>query len=75
MTPSAADHHESNRRFSDRIAKAYDLIADDNERAARHAGIEALAPKPGEAVLELGFGTGNEILDLAGLVGPGERQE
>ena len=25
---------------------------------------------PGEAVLELGFGTGNEVGDLAGLVGP-----
>ncbi len=63
-------HYESNRHFYDRIADAYDFIADSNERAARRAGVEALALKPGEAVLELGFGTGNEVLDLAGLVGP-----
>jgi demethylmenaquinone methyltransferase/2-methoxy-6-polyprenyl-1,4-benzoquinol methylase len=64
-----ADHHESNRHFYDRIAGAYDLIADANERAARQAGVAALGLRPGEAVLELGFGTGNEVLDLAGLVG------
>lgn len=68
--PAAPDHHESNRHFYDRIASAYDLIADANERAARQAGVQALDLKPGEKVLELGFGTGNEILDLAGLVGP-----
>ncbi|MFO0798881.1 MAG: methyltransferase domain-containing protein [Gemmataceae bacterium] len=62
--------HESNRRFYDRIAGAYDLIADANERAARRAGVAALAVGPGETVLELGFGTGNEVLDLAALVGP-----
>lgn len=62
-------HHESNRRFYDRIAGAYDFIADANERAARQAGVAALAVRPGETVLELGFGTGNEVLDLAGLVG------
>lgn len=62
--------HESNRNFYDRIADAYDFIADSNEKAARHAGVKALGLKPGEAVVELGFGTGNEVLDLAGLVGP-----
>ena len=69
MNDQSAVHHESNRHFYDRIADAYDLIADSNERAARQAGVQALALKPGESVLELGFGTGNEILDLAGLVG------
>ncbi len=61
--------HESNRHFYDRIAGAYDFIADANERAARQAGVAALAVAPGESVLELGFGTGNEVLDLARLVG------
>ena len=70
MSDPNAAHHESNRHFYDRIANAYDLIADSNERAARVAGVQALALKSGEAVLELGFGTGNEVLDLAGLVGP-----
>jgi ubiquinone/menaquinone biosynthesis C-methylase UbiE len=69
MTESAVTQHESNRHFYDRIADAYDFIADSNERAARQAGVQALALKAGESVLELGFGTGNEILDLAGLVG------
>lgn len=73
MPDPTATHHESNRHFYDRIATAYDLIADDNERAARQAGVRALALQPGEAVLELGFGTGNEVLDLAGLVGPAGR--
>lgn len=63
-------HHESNRHFYDRIAGAYDFIADANERAARQAGVAALAVAPGESVLELGFGTGNEVIDLAALVGP-----
>jgi demethylmenaquinone methyltransferase/2-methoxy-6-polyprenyl-1,4-benzoquinol methylase len=62
-------HHESNRHFYDRISSAYDLIADANERAARQAGVQALNLKDGEAVLELGFGTGNEVLDVAALVG------
>ncbi|MBX9585285.1 MAG: methyltransferase domain-containing protein [Gemmataceae bacterium] len=70
MTDPTPTVHESNRKFYDRIADAYDLIADSNEKAARRAGVKALALKPGEAVVELGFGTGNEVLDLAGLVGP-----
>lgn len=70
MPDPSAEHHESNRRFYDRIADAYDFIADSNERAARQAGVAALNLKPAESVLELGFGTGNEVLDLAGLVGP-----
>jgi demethylmenaquinone methyltransferase/2-methoxy-6-polyprenyl-1,4-benzoquinol methylase len=65
-----AEHHAANQAFYDRIAWAYDLIANDNEKPARVAGLELLAVKPGEKVLEVGFGTGNEILDLAGRVGP-----
>jgi demethylmenaquinone methyltransferase/2-methoxy-6-polyprenyl-1,4-benzoquinol methylase len=71
MTAPLPPHHESNRAFYDRISHAYDLLADANERAARLAGVQALDLKPGERVLEVGFGTGNEILDLADLVGPG----
>ena len=73
MPDSHAEHHESNRHFYDRISKAYDLIADDNEKAARQAGVQAITIKPGETVLELGFGTGNEVIDLAKLVGPAGR--
>ena len=44
--PNSA-HHESNRHFYDRIANAYDLIADSNERAARQAGVHALGLNAG----------------------------
>jgi demethylmenaquinone methyltransferase/2-methoxy-6-polyprenyl-1,4-benzoquinol methylase len=67
---TAAPHHEANRAFYDRISGVYDWLADANEGPARRAGVAALGLTPGERVLELGFGTGNEVLDLAGLVGP-----
>jgi demethylmenaquinone methyltransferase/2-methoxy-6-polyprenyl-1,4-benzoquinol methylase len=66
---STTPHHESNRKFYDRISAAYDMIADANEKPARLAGLNALGVNPGEKVLEVGFGTGNEVADLAGLVG------
>jgi demethylmenaquinone methyltransferase/2-methoxy-6-polyprenyl-1,4-benzoquinol methylase len=66
---STTPHHESNRAFYDRISSAYDLIANANERPARLAGLHALGVQKGEQVLEVGFGTGNEIVDLANLVG------
>ena len=69
MNEATSRHHESNRAFYDRISAAYDLIADSNERAARVRGLEALDLKAGERVLEVGFGTGNEILDAAQKVG------
>ena len=59
------DHHESNRDFYDRISNAYDFIADSSEHQAREMGEKALALQAGERVLEIGYGTGNTILDLA----------
>jgi demethylmenaquinone methyltransferase/2-methoxy-6-polyprenyl-1,4-benzoquinol methylase len=70
MTTFIAQHHETNRAFYDRISEAYDWLADANERSARLVGVELLNLQPAERVLEVGFGTGNEILDLAKLVGP-----
>jgi demethylmenaquinone methyltransferase/2-methoxy-6-polyprenyl-1,4-benzoquinol methylase len=70
-TTATTAHHESNRAFYDRISRAYDLIADANEKPAREAGLKLLDPKPGERVLEIGFGTGNEVLELARRVAPG----
>jgi ubiquinone/menaquinone biosynthesis C-methylase UbiE len=73
MAATPSSHHESNRTFYDRISEAYDLIADAGERAARQAGVRALDLEAGERVLEIGFGTGTEVLDLAARVGPGGR--
>jgi ubiquinone/menaquinone biosynthesis C-methylase UbiE len=67
---SSAVPSESNRHFYDRISEAYDFLADANEKQARQVGVAALELKPGESVLELGFGTGNEVIDMAKLVGP-----
>jgi demethylmenaquinone methyltransferase/2-methoxy-6-polyprenyl-1,4-benzoquinol methylase len=70
MSSSADGHHESNRAFYDRISGAYDLMSDASERAARVRGLELLTLQAGEHVLELGYGTGNELIDLANAVGP-----
>jgi len=60
---------ELTRQFYDRISAAYDLIADSGEHAAREKGLEALDVQPGEQVLEIGYGTGHCVLELAQSVG------
>lgn len=57
------------RHFYDRISKAYDLMADSSEHEYRQAGEGALGIEGGAEVLELGFGTGSGILELAEAVG------
>lgn len=68
-TEKSQSHHESNRKFYDRISQAYDLIADAGEHKARQAGEAALEVRAGESVLEIGFGTGNSLLTFANQVG------
>lgn len=67
------EQHETNRKFYDRISRAYDLLADADEHKAREAGERLLQLAPGERVLELGFGTGNSIINMAASVGPAGR--
>jgi demethylmenaquinone methyltransferase/2-methoxy-6-polyprenyl-1,4-benzoquinol methylase len=55
----SSEQHEANRRFYDRISRAYDLIAEADEHKARETGERLLTLTPGERVLEIGFGTGN----------------
>lgn len=62
--------HTSNSAFYDRISKAYDLIADASEHTHRQHGIDALGLRLGNQVLEIGFGTGNGLIELADKVGP-----
>jgi len=59
----------STKSFYDRISKAYDLIADSSEHAARERGLELLAVSAGETVLVVGFGTGHALVTLAHAVG------
>lgn len=65
-----AHGHDTNRSFYDRISSAYDLIADANEHAMRETGENALNLQHGERVLEIGYGTGNSIVNFGRQVGP-----
>ena len=60
---------EHTRAFYDRISHVYDLIADGGEHRARERGLELLAARPGERILEVGFGTGQSRVELAQAVG------
>jgi len=54
----------------DKICRVYDLLSDHTERPVREAGLLMLAAREGEAVLEIGFGTGHALVWLARAVGP-----
>jgi demethylmenaquinone methyltransferase/2-methoxy-6-polyprenyl-1,4-benzoquinol methylase len=58
------------KAFYDKIAKVYDLLSEHSERPLREAGLKLLAVAPGEHVLEIGFGTGHILVELANAVGP-----
>ena len=54
----------------DKISKVYDLLSETTEGPVREAGLQMLAPQPGETVLEIGYGTGHALVWLARAVGP-----
>lgn len=58
------------KAFYNKISKVYDLLADQSEEPVRRAGLEKLNARPGEKVLEIGFGTGHCLISLAQAVGP-----
>ena len=57
------------RAYYDKISAIYDLMAEHSEGPVRQAGLEKLAVKPGERVLEIGYGTGHSLVELARAVG------
>ena|GEM_PF-28896 len=61
---------DETKAYYNKIAKVYDLLAEHSEQPMRERGIAKLAPQPGEKVLEIGFGTGHCLIELANAVGP-----
>jgi demethylmenaquinone methyltransferase/2-methoxy-6-polyprenyl-1,4-benzoquinol methylase len=67
------DHQSTTQQFYDRLSHAYDLLANASEHHARDLGIEAFDARGGERLLEIGFGTGHALEDLARGVGESGR--
>ncbi|MEM9586151.1 MAG: methyltransferase domain-containing protein [Planctomycetota bacterium] len=65
--PQETDHA---RRFYDRISSVYDALSDSSEAESRQTGLKMLELSGGESCLEIGYGTGHCLLELAQAVGP-----
>jgi ubiquinone/menaquinone biosynthesis C-methylase UbiE len=61
---------EETRAFYDKISGVYDVLAEHSEGPVRQIGLDKLALAPGERVLEIGYGTGHCLVQLAKAVGP-----
>ena len=61
---------EETRAFYDKISGVYDVLAEHSEGPVRQIGLDKLALAPGERVLEIGYGTGHCLVQLARAVGP-----
>jgi demethylmenaquinone methyltransferase/2-methoxy-6-polyprenyl-1,4-benzoquinol methylase len=72
MTQTSQDL-DAARAFYTRISGVYDALADRDEHRARELGLSLLDARPGERVLEIGFGTGSSVVPLAEAVGPAGR--
>jgi ubiquinone/menaquinone biosynthesis C-methylase UbiE len=64
---------DETRAFYDKIAGVYDLLAERSEEPVRQEGLKMLDVQPGEKVLEIGFGTGRSLIELARAAGPSGR--
>lgn len=61
---------DETRSFYNKIAHVYDLLAEHSEQPMRKGGLTMLSAAPGERVLEIGYGTGHCMAELAEAVGP-----
>jgi demethylmenaquinone methyltransferase/2-methoxy-6-polyprenyl-1,4-benzoquinol methylase len=61
---------DETRAYYNKIARVYDLLAEHAEQPMREKGLVGLAARPGERILEIGFGTGHCLVELAKAVGP-----
>jgi ubiquinone/menaquinone biosynthesis C-methylase UbiE len=61
---------EAARQSYNSLSRFYDLLSGSFERRCRDRGLCLVAPREGERVLEVGFGTGHGIVQLARAVGP-----
>jgi ubiquinone/menaquinone biosynthesis C-methylase UbiE len=61
---------DQTKAFYNKISAVYDLLSERSEAPMRKAGLTLLKPSSGEAVLEIGFGTGHCLATLAQAVGP-----
>jgi ubiquinone/menaquinone biosynthesis C-methylase UbiE len=66
MNSPAEDHVANNY---DRMGKWYDVIAGRSEKQLRRTGLCQLNAMPGETILEIGFGTGQSLVEIAEAVG------
>jgi ubiquinone/menaquinone biosynthesis C-methylase UbiE len=57
----------------DRLSRWYDWLAASSERPLAELGLKKLKVRPGESVLEIGFGTGYALLALAAAAGETSR--
>ena len=60
---------DERRKFYDKIAPCYDLLAERSEQPIRETAFDMLSPAPGERILEIGCGTGHLLSRVAESVG------
>ena len=68
FTPGT-ERSEAARRSYNRLSRWYDLLSAGFERDFRNSGLGLIDAKEGETILEIGFGTGHCIIELAKAVG------